>query len=185
MAAPQIGFPYRVIIINTKIFDSGRYNIDKNKPNNYNVYINPEINYLSSEEEADVEGCFSIPGFSGIVKRAKEATITAFDINGEKVTLKLTDFPARVFQHEIDHLNGLMYPDRIFSHNPDSRSFHFLSSHHATKEYKEEREKNYKSSLSSYKERHGDIINFTWIDTISKNEWEEKISKHKPNWNIN
>src|SRR5205085_11978675 len=80
-------------------------------------YINPEIIWKSKKKEEWYEGCFSIKGICGIVKRSQSVKIQAFDQHGKLVKEKHTGYVARIFQHEIDHLNGILFPSHI--KNPD------------------------------------------------------------------
>lgn len=77
------------------------------------VLINPEIVYLSEETETDDEGCLSVPGFHFPTPRASTATVRALNEFGEEVELTGTGLLARCFQHEVDHLNGKLYLDRL------------------------------------------------------------------------
>lgn len=97
LAAPQIGILKRVIIcyIDGKIVK----------------LVNPEI--IKSEGElTDVEGCLSVPGKRGNVKRPSLVTVKAQDLEGKKITLTGREYGARVLCHEIDHLNGVLYTDK-------------------------------------------------------------------------
>lgn len=97
LAAPQIGVPKRVVVI-----DVGDGLIE---------LINPEI--ISFEgEETDYEGCLSLPGMRGEVTRAARVTVTAFDRTGKKVEYTGEGLLARAFQHEIDHLEGILFVDK-------------------------------------------------------------------------
>lgn len=95
LAAPQIGELKRIIIVEKEAF------------------LNPEIIKKSKETEINEEGCLCLPGIYLKIKRAKEVEIKALDINGNKVEIKAEGLPARIFQHEIDHLNGILILDRI------------------------------------------------------------------------
>lgn len=75
--------------------------------------INPEIHDSSEEIEEDWEGCLSIPGIRGIVPRHESIKVSYFDRNGKKSTDCYSGFIARIFQHEIDHLNDIVFIDRI------------------------------------------------------------------------
>ena len=79
------------------------------------VLINPEITVIGSEIAEDWEGCLSIPDIRGRVPRAKEITLRAFDRTGGQVELHAFDFEARVIQHETDHLDGILFFDRMRS----------------------------------------------------------------------
>jgi peptide deformylase len=86
------------------------------------VLINPEISPVSDAREEGWEGCLSIPDIRGMVPRYTEITVTALDRQGRKIELRLKDFPARVAQHETDHLDGVLFFDRMTS----MRSLTFL-----------------------------------------------------------
>jgi peptide deformylase len=77
--------------------------------------INPDIVLIGSEVVEDWEGCLSIPDIRGRVPRAKEIKVRAFDRRGERIELRAHDFPARVIQHETDHLDGILFFDRMRS----------------------------------------------------------------------
>ena len=79
------------------------------------VVINPEITANGALVEQGWEGCLSIPDIRGRVPRAREITVRAFDRHGERIELHAHDFPARVVQHETDHLNGILFFDRMRS----------------------------------------------------------------------
>jgi len=104
IAAPQIGKPWRVFIVNTK--------------DGPQTMINPEIISKSWRKEWDEEGCLSVPGKFGLVKRAKSLKLRALDVNGQTITLKAKGFFARVVQHEIDHLNGVLFIDKAKNISP-------------------------------------------------------------------
>jgi peptide deformylase len=75
--------------------------------------VNPEILEHSEERYSEKEGCLSVPGESGEVKRWTWVKITFLDATGKPQTLKLTDLAARIVQHEIDHLDGVLFVDRV------------------------------------------------------------------------
>ena len=77
------------------------------------VLINPEIKPLSDEEESGWEGCLSIPGMNGVVPRYTHIQYAGFDEYGNKIDREADGFHARVVQHECDHLDGILYPQRI------------------------------------------------------------------------
>jgi len=99
LAAPQVGELKRIIVVQTE-----------NQPR---VLINPKIIKKSKEIEIIEEGCLSFPGLFLKIKRAKEVEFEALNENGEKICLKAEGLPARIFQHEIDHLDGILFIDRI------------------------------------------------------------------------
>ncbi|ANS74996.1 peptide deformylase [Paenibacillus yonginensis] len=98
LAAPQVGILKRMIVV------------DVGDDNGLIELINPEI--VSKEgEQFGPEGCLSIPGYRGDVKRAQTVTVKGLDRNGNEVTYTGSDLLARAFQHEIDHLDGVLYTD--------------------------------------------------------------------------
>ncbi|TYA13118.1 peptide deformylase [Paenibacillus faecis] len=109
LAAPQIGILKRVIVV------------DVGDEHGLIELINPEI--MSKEgEQFGPEGCLSIPGYRGDVRRAQTVTVKGLDRNGNEVTYTGSDLLARAFQHEIDHLNGVLYTDiaeRVYEITPE------------------------------------------------------------------
>ena len=110
LAAPQIGVSKRVVIIGMNAVGGGEQPELKE-------FINPEIIEISDEKEEGREGCFSTSRLCGIVERAKKVKVRAYNREGELFEHEFEDFPARVAQHEIDHLNGIRFPDRITDDN--------------------------------------------------------------------
>ncbi|KPL21256.1 MAG: hypothetical protein AMJ93_10075 [Anaerolineae bacterium SM23_84] len=112
LAAPQIGVPLRVIIIEMppETDEEGK----QVQPGQQYVYCNPEIVKSSGEEELD-EACLSVPGYVGAVKRATRITVKGQDAAGRRIRTKAEGLLARAFQHEIDHLDGILYIDRVDS----------------------------------------------------------------------
>ncbi|TAN66751.1 MAG: peptide deformylase [Methylobacter sp.] len=109
IAAPQIGESKRIIIIASR--PTPRYpSAPLMEPT---VMINPDFKLLSETREKDWEGCLSIPGIRALVPRYQEILIQYTDIQGGSVEAKLNGFVARIFQHEIDHLEGKTYLDRV------------------------------------------------------------------------
>ncbi|MFA6601882.1 MAG: peptide deformylase [Candidatus Paceibacterota bacterium] len=110
IAAPQIGVNLRIFVVSgrmLKIADKS-YKGDGSDQ----VYINPEITKLSKEKKNLEEGCLSVRWLYGKVKRAARASITAYDENGELVKRGASGVLAQVFQHEVDHLNGILFTDK-------------------------------------------------------------------------
>ncbi len=103
LAANQVGFPIRLITID------GRLNKQENR---YIVLINPVIVETDSEEVAE-EGCLSVPKFYEYVKRAKKVFARGVDLEGETIELECEGQLARAIQHEIDHLNGMLFIDHL------------------------------------------------------------------------
>jgi peptide deformylase len=77
--------------------------------------INPEITPIGGDLFEDWEGCLSIPDIRGLVPRAKEIAVRAYDRKGDRIEIRARDFPARVIQHETDHLDGVLFLDRMES----------------------------------------------------------------------
>ncbi len=109
IAAPQISESVRIVIIASR--PTPRY---PHAPvMEATVMINPSFVNLTETKEKDWEGCLSIPGIRALVPRIKEIKVSFQDMEGHQQNLRLGDFPARVFQHEYDHLNGYVYLDRV------------------------------------------------------------------------
>ena len=117
LAAPQIGVPWRVVIFGFE--SSARY--PDAEPVPQTTLVNPVITPLTDEVEEDWEGCLSVPGLRGLVPRATRIRYEGFDQHGERILREVTGFHARVVQHEVDHLDGVLYPTRI----RDLRKFGF------------------------------------------------------------
>jgi len=109
LAAPQIGVSQRVVIF--WVDANPRYPEVEPVPNT--VLINPAIEVLDDELEAGWEGCLSVPGMRGLVPRYKRIRYSGFDQKGNPIDREASDFHARVVQHEVDHLDGILYPQRI------------------------------------------------------------------------
>lgn len=110
LAGPQVGALQRVIVVEVQQ--------DEEQPNmQYGFYqlVNPEIVKVSREIEEGTEGCLSIPGYAGDVERHVSVEVRALDRSGKPLKLKARGFLARVLQHEIDHLDGILYLDRLKS----------------------------------------------------------------------
>jgi peptide deformylase len=109
IAAPQVAASYRLVIIASH--PNPRYpNAPEMEPT---VMINPRIISASDEIFKDWEGCLSVPGIRGLVPRHSTIAIEYSDRQGKLQQQQLTDFVARIFQHELDHLNGLVFLDRL------------------------------------------------------------------------
>jgi len=104
LAANQVALPYRLFIVNI----TG----DPEQKDEEHVFINPEITHRKGSAESE-EGCLSLPELYGPVRRAEEIVVDAFDLDGEGFEMTLTDLPARVVQHECDHLDGVLFIDRM------------------------------------------------------------------------
>lgn len=100
LAAPQVGVPLRVVVIGM--------------PEQDIALINPEIVQRKGERLV-TEGCLSIPGYFGEIKRAQLVKVKAHDPSGKEIRIKATELLAQALEHEIDHLNGVLYIDRLES----------------------------------------------------------------------
>ena len=117
IAAPQIGYPFRIFVVAGKVRHIIK-NIDpttvSEKPAD-TVYINPIITKLSKEKNMTEEGCLSVRYLYGKVKRSIKTTVTAYNENGKRFTKGGSGLLAQIFQHETDHLNGILFIDKAKS----------------------------------------------------------------------
>jgi len=107
LAAPQVGISDRLIVVEYPEDDEQEDALKK-----LFVVINPEIKETSPETEMGIEGCLSIPGLHGEVERVLAVTVKGQTRRGQPVRIKAKGWLARIFQHEIDHLNGVVFTDR-------------------------------------------------------------------------
>jgi peptide deformylase len=114
LAAPQVNIPQQLAVIEyAEEEDEEDENEDAPpKPKKLFVIINPEIVKASEEKVIGIEGCLSIPGLHGEVERHESIQVKALNRFGNPVKLKVDGWMARIFQHEIDHLNGVLFTDR-------------------------------------------------------------------------
>lgn len=103
IAAPQLGVSIRMIYVQ-------RFDKDGSP---FEVYVNPKIEKFEGELMSGREGCLSVPGYTGFVNRSQSITLNYLDSLGNENTERIDSFTAVIFQHEIDHLNGKLYYDRI------------------------------------------------------------------------
>jgi len=109
LAAPQIGYPLRIMMFG---FDfNPRY--PNEAPIPITILINPQMKIINDTLAEDWEGCLSVPGIRGKVPRYLGIEYTGVDENGNSITRKVENFHARVFQHEYDHLEGILFPARV------------------------------------------------------------------------
>jgi peptide deformylase len=101
LAAPQVGIPLQVIVIDLP--ESGLITL-----------VNPQIVKSSGEREV-TEGCLSLPGYRGLIKRAESVTVKGRDRNGKEIRIKGEGLLAQALQHEVDHINGVVYVDHLES----------------------------------------------------------------------
>ncbi|MGE0624941.1 MAG: peptide deformylase [Pseudomonadales bacterium] len=110
LAAPQIGEPIRLAIVELPGGQS-RYGELPRVP--LTAFVNPEIEVLDPATAGYWEGCLSVPGLRGYVERPQHIRVRALDLSGKPMEMTFQGFPATVFQHEFDHLDGTLYVDRI------------------------------------------------------------------------
>jgi len=109
LAAPQIGVSQRIVIFG--VDHNPRYPDAEAVP--FTVLVNPKITMLTRDVEEDWEGCLSVPGMRGVVPRYTKLRYSGFDIEGNPIERVAEGFHARVVQHECDHLDGILYPQRM------------------------------------------------------------------------
>lgn len=107
LAAPQVNLPLRVIVVEYPEKDD-----EDDAPAKLFMLVNPEIVRFSSDTIVGTEGCLSIPGVLGEVDRASSVTVKGFTRRGQPVKIKANGWLARIFQHEVDHLDGVLFVDR-------------------------------------------------------------------------
>jgi peptide deformylase len=117
LAAPQIGTGLQVVVFGLR--RNPRYPDAEEVP--YTVLINPVLTPVQSDLEEGWEGCLSVPGMRGLVPRYVEIRYQGFDPQGAPIDRTVSGFHARVVQHEVDHLHGILYPMRV----RDLRNFGF------------------------------------------------------------
>ncbi|MDO8463302.1 MAG: peptide deformylase [bacterium] len=108
IAAIQVGQLHRIIVVQ--------------EGTKTRVYINPVITGHSIRKETDTEGCLSVPGKFGLVRRPKTCTIRALDLDGNPIVRKAKGLVARIYQHEVDHLNGILFVDKaehVMDYDPE------------------------------------------------------------------
>jgi peptide deformylase len=113
LAAPQVGVSERLIVIEYgEDDDDGEEPEKKAAPKKLFAVVNPEITRTSDETVVGIEGCLSVPNLLGEVERYEAITVKGFNRRGQPMAIKAKGWLARVFQHEIDHLDGIIYVDR-------------------------------------------------------------------------
>ncbi len=109
LAAPQVGINKCLIVYNPSAAEP---DADETKKE-FKALINPEIVHSSGSITSDNEACLSVPDFSADVKRSEKVTVRALNVDGKKLEFNAEGIMAVIMQHEIDHLNGILYIDRI------------------------------------------------------------------------
>ena len=114
IAAPQIGINKRIIVVGAKK-EKIQFNDSEEIP--VTAMINPTWKNLSEDTDIQYEGCLSVPQIRGKVERFKEIELAYYNQNGEKITKQISGFLARLIQHECDHLDGIVFLERVKEHN--------------------------------------------------------------------
>ena len=120
LAAPQIGLPLQLAVIEDKpeyVKDapSAFLKERERKPVPFHVIVNPKLTLGGGETVSFYEGCLSLAGFTAVVPRARSVRVECLDHRGEPKVIEVSGWYARILQHEIDHLNGTVYIDRMYS----------------------------------------------------------------------
>lgn len=102
LAAPQVGLSWRMFVANPT-----------GEPGDDQVYVNPEFKELSRDSHDHEEGCLSLPGITGEIRRPTTATLVATDLNGNRIEQTDSELLARIWQHENDHLDGVLIIDKM------------------------------------------------------------------------
>ncbi len=114
LAAPQVYESTRIVVFQAppeRSTSDGEESFDNTAP--LTILVNPVIDFLSDEQEEGWEGCLSVPGLRGLVPRYTRLRYSGLGIDGEIIEREATGFHARVVQHECDHLDGILYPQRM------------------------------------------------------------------------
>jgi peptide deformylase len=120
LAAPQIGVPLRVFVAEDSEATMSRLSSEAREARKrallpLAVVVNPELTASSPDEAIFYEGCLSVRGYGALVRRWTEVNVVGTDARGARVALRLSGWPARIAQHETDHLDGTLYVDRMIS----------------------------------------------------------------------
>jgi peptide deformylase len=120
LAAPQLGVPLRVFVVEDREeLMASLTPLEKQErervPVPVRVFINPTLTPIGDEKVTFFEGCLSVAGFAGLVERWREVEVRALDEHGAAVTWRVRGWPARILQHELDHLEGTVYVDRMLT----------------------------------------------------------------------
>lgn len=116
IAAPQIGVPLRIFVVSKRVwlpeFNEEHDEAYLHAPEDHRVFINPKIIKQSKKQESMEEGCLSVRWKYGKVMRSKQTTIEAFDENGDRFVMGASGLLSQIFQHETDHLEGVLFTDK-------------------------------------------------------------------------
>lgn len=120
LAAPQIGVPLRIIVLEDEEGRMARISRQQRQdrervPFGARAFINPTLELLGDEQMTFFEGCLSVAGWAALVPRARTVRVKGFDVEGKSIEWEVSGWPARILQHEVDHINGTLYIDRMLS----------------------------------------------------------------------
>lgn len=128
LAAPQVDIGLRMIVVEyadpPEETAEGEEPAEPVKPKLFKI-VNPELSKVSEEMVDGEEGCLSLPGFTGMVMRHEAVTVKGFNLQGKPIKIKAEGWLARIFQHEIDHLDGILFIDRatkVWKIDPEPRA---------------------------------------------------------------
>ena len=118
LAAPQIGVPLRVIVLEDRpellaALKPAELAERERAPFDTRVIVNPVLRHVGEDQATFFEGCLSVKGYVGLVERSREVEVTGLDEHGVAQTWRVKGWPARILQHEVDHLDGGLYIDRM------------------------------------------------------------------------
>lgn len=120
LAAPQLGVPLRILVLEDRPELMAKLNADELRERErvevpLRVFINPVLRAVGGETRTFFEGCLSVQGYTALVERSAEVEVTGLDERGQPHTMHVRGWPARILQHEVDHLDGTLYLDRMLS----------------------------------------------------------------------
>ena len=120
LAAPQIGVPLRVLVLEDRAELMAKLSPDELRERErvevpVRVFINPVLRPVGDETRTFFEGCLSVQGYTGLVERSAEVEVTGLDERGQSHAMRVRGWPARILQHEVDHLDGTLYVDRMLT----------------------------------------------------------------------
>jgi peptide deformylase len=120
LAAPQLGVDKRVIVVEDAERSMGKLSAKERAERSrtvvpLTVVVNPVLEIHGTASATFFEGCLSVPGYMALVERALDVRVTGVTAEGEPVALTASGWPARIFQHEVDHLDGMLYVDRMLT----------------------------------------------------------------------
>lgn len=120
LAAPQLGVPLRVLVLEDRPELMAKLTADELRERErvevpVRVFINPVLRPVGADTRTFFEGCLSVKGYTALVERSAEVEVTGLDERGQPQTMRVRGWPARILQHELDHLDGTLYVDRMLT----------------------------------------------------------------------